>query len=334
LAANLIGELERRVTETASSAHFVTHYDDGAHLILASDRRSDAVVLGGLLEAQASSDLVPKVVRGLLDARKKGRWYTTQENVFVLLALGDYFQAFEKQTPEFVARMWLGDDYAGEVPFHGRDTVTRELEVPMEQLVSAGKQLTVQKQGVGRLYYRIGLDYAPKSLELAARDAGFQVQRTYEPVDGPDTVKRDADGTWRVKSGARVRVKLEMVVPAVRYHVALVDPMPAGFEAVNGALAVSERVPEEDESVEEERPLQRSRGYRHFWWRSHWYEHQNLRDERVEAFGTEVWAGVHTYSYVARATTPGTYVVPPTKAEEMYAPETFGRSASTKVIVE
>ena len=32
-------------------------------------------------------------------------------------------------------------------------------------------------------------------------------------------------------------------------------------------------------------------------------------------------------------TTPNTFVVPPTKAEEMYHPETFGRSASDKVIV-
>jgi alpha-2-macroglobulin len=37
---------------------------------------------------------------------------------------------------------------------------------------------------------------------------------------------------------------------------------------------------------------------------------------------------------VARATTPGRYVVPPAKAEEMYAPETFGRSAGDRVIVQ
>jgi hypothetical protein len=43
---------------------------------------------------------------------------------------------------------------------------------------------------------------------------------------------------------------------------------------------------------------------------------------------------VYTYSYVARATTPGEFVVPPTKAEEMYAPETFGRSASDRLVVE
>ena len=57
------------------------------------------------------------------------------------------------------------------------------------------------------------------------------------------------------------------------------------------------------------------------------------RDERVEAFTSTLWPGVHNYSYMTTATTPGVFVVPPAKAEEMYAPETFGRSASDKVIV-
>ena len=70
------------------------------------------------------------------------------------------------------------------------------------------------------------------------------------------------------------------------------------------------------------------------WWWWPWYEHQNLRDERAEAFSTLLWEGVYTYSYVTRATTPGQFVVPPAKAEEMYAPETFGRSAVDRVIVE
>ena len=59
-----------------------------------------------------------------------------------------------------------------------------------------------------------------------------------------------------------------------------------------------------------------------------------MRDERLEAFSTLLWEGVYDYNYIARATTPGTFVAPPTKAEEMYAPETFGRSGSDVVIVE
>ena len=70
------------------------------------------------------------------------------------------------------------------------------------------------------------------------------------------------------------------------------------------------------------------RGVSWWWWTRPWFEHQNLRDERVEAFSSLLWEGVWSYSYVARATTLGSYVVPPAKAEEMYAPETFGRSGT------
>ena len=338
----IVKALNQRVTETAASAHFVTRYNDGAHLIMASEKRADAIVLGSLIAAKPQSDLIPKVIRGLMDGRRRGRWLTTQENVFVMLAIGEYFNAFEKQTPDFVARLWLGEHYAGEAAFHGRETVTRELTVPMKELADGkGHDLVVQKKGAGRMYYRIGLDYTPKSLNLAARDNGFEVSRVYEPIDDPSTVTRDADGTWRVKAGARVRVRLKMVAPAVRYFVALVDPMPAGFEAVNAALAVSEDLPDDDgeiglyEDDEMPRPVRRGLPRKYVpWWLRTWFDHQNMRDERVEAFTDQLYAGVHEYTYVARATTPGTFIVPPTKAEEMYAPETFGRAASEKVIVE
>ena len=134
-----------------------------------------------------------------------------------------------------------------------------------------------------------------------------------------------ADGTWHIKAGAKVRVRLTMVAPARRYHVALVDPLPAGFEVMNPALAVTGAIPLDEKDQSSKRP---------WWWWRQWYEHQNMRDERVEAFTSLLWEGVYNYSYVARATTPGVFVVPPTKAEEMYHPETFGRGASDRVVIE
>jgi hypothetical protein len=83
------------------------------------------------------------IVRGLLAHKTRGNWSNTQENAFILLALDRYFNEFEKVTPDFVARVWLGDGFAGE------------------------QKLTLQKDGKGRLYYRIGMRYAPKDLELA-----------------------------------------------------------------------------------------------------------------------------------------------------------------------
>ena len=94
-------------------------------------------------------------------------------------------------------------------------------------------------------------------------------------------------------------------------------PDGTGLEIVNPSLAVSGSVPQDPNAA----------GYRYgWWWWGPWYEHQNMRDERAEAFAPLLWEGVYDYSYVARATTPGTFVVPPARAEEMYSPEVFGLS--------
>ena len=78
------------------------------------------------------------------------------------------------------------------------------------------------------MYYRIGMKYAPKNLKLEPADYGFTVLRKYEAVDDKDDVKQNADGSWTIKSGARVRVRLTMVAQARRYHVALVDQSACG----------------------------------------------------------------------------------------------------------
>lgn len=305
--------LNNRSTQTASTAQFSSTYSDQGYLVLHSSRRVDGLLLEALIATRPDHPLIPKLVRGLLNHRKAGRWSNTQENCWVLLALDRYFQQYEKVTPDFVARIWLGNAFAGEQKFKGRNKDELLLEVPMSQVQGP---VTLSKEGPGRLYYRLGLRYAPKDLKQAPADYGFGVQRVYEAVDDNRDVEKTADGSWRIKAGARVKVTLTMHAPSRRYHVALVDPLPAGLEALNPALKGSQ--------------LPESSG-RARWW--NWYDHENLRDERVEAFTQLLWEGVYTYSYYARATTPGDFVVPPAKAEEMYAPETFGRSASDRVEV-
>ena len=315
--------LNNRVVETAGAAAFVTDYGEDAYLLLHSDRRTDAVVLDALITMAPESDLIAKVVAGLLASRIRGRWSNVQENSFILLALNRYFAAFEATDPDFVARVWLGDLYAAEHAFSGRSTDRALTLVPMAELLAAGdSDLIVEKDGEGRLYYRLGLRYAPDDLNLDWLDRGFVVQRSYEAVDDPGDVWLDDDGVWHVLAGAQVRVTVTMVNDSRRTNMALVDPMPAGFEALNPALAVTGEVDA------------RRGGAADSWWRWTWYEHQNLRDDRAEAFASYLWAGTHEYSYVVRATTPGTFVVPPAKAEEVYAPEVFGRSGTDTVIVQ
>jgi hypothetical protein len=292
---------------------------------LASDRRTDGLILDALLSERPDSDLVVKVVRGLQAGQgADGRWENVQENAFILLALRHYFDAFEGTDPDFIARVWIGERYAGGQEFAGRSTATNLISVPTAELIAAGDAaVTVGHEGSGRLYYRVGLRTAPSSLELAPLDRGFVVARTYEGVDDPADVTRDADGTWRIRAGSRVRVRLTMVAESQRTHVALVDPLPAGLEIVNPALATSQEAPPVEDGVSVEVP----------WFWGSWFDHQNVRDDRAEAFAAYLGAGVYDYSYIAQATTPGEFVVPPTRAEEIYAPETFGRAATDRVVI-
>lgn len=314
-----------KATETADKAQFTMAYGDGdgEYLLLHSDRRTDAILLYALLGDDPGNALNTKLVRGLLAQRKKGRWESTQENVWVLLALQKYFRTFEKEAPNFIARVWLETQYLGEEAFKGRSNKEAQIEVPMDSVPDKQSKLIVGKTGPGRLYYRVGMNYAPKSLRLPAENRGFTVERKFRGIDNASDVSQAENGDWTVKAGAKVEVELTMVVPERRYHVALVDPLAAGLEPLNPVLLGTPPVSAGGE-------VRESRDW-WSWWR--WYEHENMRDERVEAFASLLYPGVYTYKYTALATTPGEYVLPPTKAEEMYSPETFGRTATGRLVV-
>lgn len=90
-----------------------------------------------------------------------------------------------------------------------------------------------------------------------------------------------------------MRIRLTMVAESQRTHVALIDPLPAGLESLNPSLAVTQSVlsPTDESSPGD--------NWRVDGWWGRWYEHEQLRDDRTEAFTTLLPAGTYTYSYVA-----------------------------------
>ncbi|HNJ41565.1 MAG TPA: hypothetical protein PKZ53_13820, partial [Acidobacteriota bacterium] len=257
---------------------------------------------------------------GLLAHRTKGRWRNTQENVFVLLALDRYFTTFEKEAPDFIARTWIGSAFAGETQYTGRTTDQHRLEVPMNWIAAnQGPQtVTLSKEGTGRLYYRIAMNYVPVALDFKPYDAGFNVTRAYEAVDDPSDVVQVSASEWHIRAGARVRVVVTMQLPFRRYHVALVSPLAAGMEMLNPVF----------KTTQHPSSLEITRRFVH-----QWSEFQSLRNDRAEAFSTLLGQGTYQYTYLTLATTPGRFIVPPAKAEEMYAPETFGRGQTDVVVI-
>ena len=327
LVIDILRFLSNRINETAETANFVSQYSDSSeerHVLLCSNLKTDAILLEALIKSDPSNSVISKLVKGVLGARVKGRWYNTQDNCFALISILTYFRNYENIEPNFNAKVWLDNDFAGSQEFKGRSVDTHLIEIPMDFILQQKEEengLTLAKEGEGRLYYRIGLDYALTSFELSPLSAGFAINRTYSAVDHNDDVKLE-EGVWKVKSGARVKVILSIFNQSQRFHVAMVDKLPAAFEVLNPALKTTEKLPNAENPI-----------LFGCYWLRNWFDHQNMRDERVEAFATYLYPGVHEFSYYARATTHGSFIAPPSKIEEMYSPEVFGRYKNEKVIV-
>jgi uncharacterized protein YfaS (alpha-2-macroglobulin family) len=70
------------------------------------------------------------------------------------------------------------------------------------------------------------------------------------------------------------------------------------------------------------------------WWQRGGFDHVERHDDRVELFATRLAEGRHTFTYVVRATTAGTFRTAPARAEEMYSPEIFGRTPTAVITVQ
>jgi uncharacterized protein YfaS (alpha-2-macroglobulin family) len=147
----------------------------------------------------------------------------------------------------------------------------------------------------------------------ASRSNGFTLTREYLDEKGKPVTS--------VAAGDLVTVSLTLKVDADTPWVAMVDPLPAGLEAVNPALATSGQGAQSAMT-----------GVSTDYWYPTWDETE-VRDDRVQWFADSMHAGTFTMTYKARATIDGTFAAPPATAEAMYAPDTAGRTASTTITV-
>jgi hypothetical protein len=209
----------------------------------------------------------------------------------------------------------------------------------MSRVPDGGAPHVLRRLGTGRLFYAVRLRYARAKLPTTPLDRGIFVDRRYERID-PATLDRPRPAgteTREVTAGDLVRVTLRIVVPEERRFVVVDDPLPAGLESVNFDLATAaRRWQSSGTGYAQDEPGDEGTGDED-WGDVAWFEnpfyHREDRDDRVVLAADVLQAGIYRYEYVARAVTPGRFVVPPTHAEEMYSPENFGRTEAVEFTV-
>ncbi len=328
----LVSELEASIRIDGPKASVFLDATDEFAGLLDSPTRTAAMVLRALVAAKPDHPQAAKLALGLLASRKGGRWRTTQETAWSLLALDAYRRAQEATEPSFHARVFLGQALLTETTFQGRERLAFQNTTPMSALrSSAGEVLAFAKQGDGRLFYEARLRFARKKLPTTALESGFFIDKGSQvvtPESMRDALRSNPRGVvTTLAAGDLVLVNLAVVAPSERTFVVIDDPLPAGLEPVNTDLqgAASWLRDNDVAAVEDDEPGA---------WR--WdtpVTRRELRDDRVVFFLDRMTPGIHRFRYLARATSVGTFVAPPTRVEEMYTPETFGQTAAAMMTV-
>jgi uncharacterized protein YfaS (alpha-2-macroglobulin family) len=335
-ADELLRDLESHLRLSPTSASVVENLGDEYAEMLDSDARTTAMVLRAKLALRPDDALIPRLARGLLTQRTNGTWRSTQEAAWALESLAEYRKTAETPSARFDARAWLGNQRVLDLALDAH-AVQRSAFVPAAQLLAQPNAgLTFEVKGSGDLFYEAELHYARKELPADPIDRGFFVRKLVRSVTTDALrsalVSSPPDRSQsQVRAGDLVLIDVIAVTPDPHEQVVIDDPLPAGLEPVDTSFVTTARSLDTDTPTDGERADDDDVASGTAWTVAPY--HREMRDDRVLTFLEHMPAGMYRYSYLARATTVGRFLVPPTKAECMYDPGVFGRTAGSKVEV-
>jgi uncharacterized protein YfaS (alpha-2-macroglobulin family) len=291
---------------------------------MGSTVRTTAMVADALARLDPGSPLLPKSVRYLMSRRQGHGWGDTQRTTYSILALTDYLLASRDLSAGAAYQVFVNAELWDEGRLADPDA-GQTLTVPLSALLPGENRigLSLGESDDGRispLYYAVTLSTqrSPEEGRIGAlqnHERSISVQREYRPVDG-DRARDSGEPDALFQQGDLVEVILTLDVPEVSWYIVVDDPLPAGFEALNERLATTSHVAT---SYEDPGQIYGRFGY----------NRKDVRDDRVAFFFTRLDPGQHTLSYLARATSGGSFVALPTQVYPMYEPEIWSRSDST-----
>ncbi len=250
--------------------------------------RNRALLLLALMDADPQSPKIPALLDRLArDAHSDG-WWTTQEESFTLLAIGQFLQKQAKQPP-YSGTLLVGDKTIG--TFDNR-TIT------FPPIVGSGPIRLQMNAGYkpGAAFYSVMTRGVQKDDAFHPASAGMEIQREFLDRDGK------AIDLNSVRQGDLVAIKTKVrSVSGAIQNVVIVNLLPSGLEVENPRLQSTEQLPWVTDANLQPR-------------------YMDLRDDRILLFvdlPADTW---QTFYTLVRAVAPGQFRLPPVQVEAMYNP--------------
>ncbi|HPY75601.1 MAG TPA: MG2 domain-containing protein [Planctomycetota bacterium] len=268
---------------------------------LHSTCRNQAIYLLTLLEIEPENPEILKMVKLLNKGNRED--YSTQENAFILLALGKYSKELQKVTSKFQGNFSYGTDLVAEFSHEKPYTIQGKL--------IGDEPFIVKTKGSGNLFYFLQSSGIPKNVTIDAKSNGIYVQRRLLNKDMQLMSKNV------IRKGELIWVEVEVVANDPYRNLILEQFLPSGVEVENPRLVTTVKKTKTDDL------------------NILWPEYVDMRDDRISAFfHAKVKNVAQKWYFGMRGTTTGSFYFPPLTVQCMYDASIQANTVSEHLYVE
>ena len=297
------GILRARLNFQGTTMGFSTARSDALWwLMISEDSNANRMVLAALDRPQWRDDM-PRLVRGALGRQLHGHWNTTVANAWGVLAMKKFSAQLESTPVGGATLVRYGSEQ--QVVTWPRHETAATTDLPWQE---GSGILDIRHQGAGAPWAMVrAMAAIPLHQPLAS---GFKIIRTVTPIE------QSRPGVWT--RGDVARVHLELEAQSDMTWVVVDDPIPAGATILGSGLGGQSQL--------------LTRGERRGGWA--WLAYEERRFDGYRAYYELVPKGHWSVEYTVRFDNPGTFQLPPTRVEAMYALEMFGELPNAPLTVQ
>lgn len=257
-----------------------------------------------------ANDDAGRMARGVLSRLKRGHWDTTLANAWGMTVMRKFSDKFEK-IPVTGSTQFEAEDMKASVDWkktpQGEKKNLSWPKASQEKDVS----LSVSHMGTGKPWVHVETSSA---IPLKApMSFGYTVKKVITPVSQKNK------GKWTI--GDVINVDLYVTAATDQTWVVLRDPLPSGAShlgtGLSGESAILNEPKTDLKGDEKEWPLE--------------YEEKSF--SYLTRYAGYLRAGTYKTSYRYRVNSSGSFKLPPTRTEAMYAPEVFGELPNAEFVV-
>jgi hypothetical protein len=327
--------LRSRLSFQGAKMMFSTERDDYWWWLMTNGDVNSAKLMLAVMDDPAWKDDMGRLANGFISRQQNGAWHTTTANLWGGLALERFSTKFEAAPVAGLTKAVMStgsanvdwskvervkttdaSGAANQTTWFGAPAAPGNLRnnsmfLPWKNTTGSLKDaLTVTQQGTGKPWLTL---QSVAAVQLKAPfNAGYGIKKTITSVEQAvkDVYSR----------GDVLRITLEVNATADMTWVAITDPIPAGATILGGGLGRDSEIATKDEKRSS------SSG-------SGWAAFEERSFESFRSYYQYLPKGVVKMEYTIRLNNVGTFSLPSSRVEAMYAPEMFGEAPNAKIVV-